>query len=191
MRTARATATPLVCQNANRETPRPAACMDHSTTAPAADLLRAFLDARYAVFLPGGTVELRPGAVFSTPLAPPGTAWALLTAHNPRAVAQSPADNAAAQTRLLARLHAAGHRCWPGRNDDGHGGHAEDTVFTLGIDLPFADALAFEFAQCALLAGRTGEPARLRCLRAWWPGAVVDTPFVDWVACAVAHPRSP
>lgn len=165
--------------------------MDHSTTAPAADLLRAFLDARYAVSLPGGPVELRPGEAFTTELAPPGTGWALLTAHNPRGVVHAAADNAAAQSRLLARLHAAGHRCWPGRNDDPHGGHPEDTVFTLGIDLPSADALAREFAQCALLAGRLGEPARLRCLRAIWPGAVVDTPFVDWVGSPVDHPRSP
>jgi hypothetical protein len=156
--------------------------MDHSTAETASSLLHAFLDARYAVFLPEGTIELHIGEVFMPSLAPASACWALLTAHNPRAIPRTGAENAAAQARLLARLHAAGHHCWRGRNSDPHGGHAEDSIFTLGIDLSTADALAREFEQCALLGGRIGEPVRLRCLREFWPGAIVDTPFVDWVA---------
>jgi hypothetical protein len=165
--------------------------MDHSHTAPDSDLLPAFLDARYAVFLPEGPMELRPGHVFTTPRAAHGTPWALLTAHNPRGVARPAAHNADAQARLLAQLRDTGLPCWPGRNADAHGRHAEDSVFTLGLENTQADALAHAFAQSALLAGRNGEPARLRCLVDFWPGAVVDTAFVDWVASDVAHPRNP
>jgi hypothetical protein len=165
--------------------------MDHSHTAPDGDLLPAFLDARYAVFLPEGPIELRPGRIFTTPRAPAGTPWALLTAHNPRGVARPAGHNAAAQARLLARLRDTGLPCWPGRNADVNGNHAEDSVFTLGLATTAADALAHAFGQCALLAGCIGEPARLRCIGDCWPEPVVDTPFVDWVASDVAHPRSP
>jgi hypothetical protein len=165
--------------------------MDHLHAAPDDDLLPAFLDARFVVFLPEGPIELRPGRVFTTPVAPDGTPWALLTAHNPRAIVRPAAHNTAAQARLLAKLRDTGLPCWPGRNADAHGNHAEDTVFTLGLDTRSADALAHAFAQCALLAGCNGAPARLRCLVDFWPGPVVDTPFVDWVASDVAHPRSP
>lgn len=154
--------------------------MRHPPATP--PLLDAFLTAHYRVFLPEGERRLAPGRPFSAAVGAPGTPWALLTAFNPGAAAAGPDANDAAQSRLLVALRAAGHACWPGRNSDPEGGHAETSVFALGIDAAQADALADRFGQCALLAGRLGGPVVLRVLCAHWRAGVVDTPFVEWVA---------
>jgi hypothetical protein len=145
-------------------------------------LVDAFLTAHYRIFLPDGEARLLPGRPFSAKIGAPGTPWALLTAFNPGAAAVAHAANDAAQSRLLAMLHAAGHACWPGLNSDPEGGHAETSVFALGIEPVQADALADRFGQCALLAGRLGGPVVLRVLTAHWRAGIVDTPFVEWVA---------
>lgn len=154
--------------------------MRHPPATP--PLLDAFLTADYRVFLPDGERRLVPGRPFAATIAAAGTPWALLTAFNPGAEVAAGAANDAAQSRLLAALHAAGHACWPGLNSDPEGGHAETSVFALGIEPAQADALADRFGQCALLAGRLGGPVVLRVLTAHWRAGVVDTPFVEWVA---------
>ena len=163
--------------------------MHHPPATP--PLLDAFLTAHYRVFLPDGEQRLVPGRPFAAAIGPAGTPWALLTAFNPGAAARESRDNDAAQSRLQAALHAAGHACWPGLNSDPGGGHAERSVLALGIAPDAADALADRFGQCALLAGRLGGAVELRVLRARWPSRIVDTPFVQWVASAVPGPASP
>lgn len=154
-------------------------------------LLAAFLAAQYRVYLPDGEHLLAPGRPFGAKIGAAGTPWALLTAFNPGALACEARANDAAQSRLLALLRAAGHTCWPGLNSDPRGGHAERSVFALGIGAEEADRLADRFGQCGLLAGRLGEAACLRVLRAHWRLPVVDTPFVVWVASVSTEAQRP
>lgn len=163
--------------------------MHHPPATP--PLLDAFLKAHYRVFLPGGEARLVPGRPFAAHIGTPGTPWALLTAFNPGGRDSPHAANDAAHSRLLAALHAAGYACWPGLNTDPDGGHAETSVFALGIEAAQADALADRFGQCALLAGRLGAATQLRVLRAHWHAGVVDTPFVEWVASAAPPTARP
>lgn len=154
-------------------------------------LLHAFLTAQYRVRLPDGEQHLVPGRPLASRIAADGTPWALLTAFNPGAEARGAHANRAAQSQLTSALRVAGHACWPGRNSDPQGGHREPSIFVLGIAAADADQLATRFGQCALLAGRVGEPVVLRILRARWPGPVVDTAFVHWVASTVPRPPCP
>lgn len=86
--------------------------------------------------------------------------WAFITAWNPQSVKPNdPADNDAAQARLLERVRH--HRIWTGRGRSVDSSWMEDSLLIGGISAQEAEAIGREFNQRAILIGVVVEPARL------------------------------
>jgi hypothetical protein len=114
----------------------------------------------------------------------PGLPYALLTAWNPGSVPLERAANEVAQARLRARLAALGVALDPALGRDADATWVEPSVLALGLGLADADACARAFGQNGILAGRLGEPVRLRLYRPDWRAAAarakLDLGFVEW-----------
>lgn len=152
---------------------------------PGPELLRAYLNAEYVIETPAGFRVLRVGETAALPVE--GTpAFAVITAANPASVALPEDENARRHEALLRLLRRLQLPAWPGVNRSIDGTHAETSVLALGLTALAADHLASRFGQYAIVAGRAGDPARLRCYQRAWRDANakahVDTAFVDWVA---------
>ncbi len=95
-------------------------------------------------------------------------AWAFITASNPRSVPLVAADNAARMSRLAQQLRDRGlaHYAGMGVGDDTTW-PAEPSLLVVGLAESEALALARDFDQLAIVAGRRGEAARL----VWVDGA--------------------
>lgn len=88
--------------------------------------------------------------------------WAFITASNPRSVRLGDADNARRMDALRARVRALGLPHFPGAGVAiGGDWPAEPSLLVVGIAEADAVALAREFEQHAIVAGRRGGPARL------------------------------
>ncbi len=150
-----------------------------------ANVLRAYLDARYWADPPGGRIALIIGRVPELPGAMDvGAGCALITACNPGSVVRSDADNEAANALLRERLTQVAATIFAGDGGSADGAWSEPSWFALGIAPEAAGALGREFGQYAILAARAHEPLELHVLD---PGLGVDpgmdTRFVRWVAC--------
>ena len=137
-----------------------------SVPAAARALRPAYLATAYWAYTPRGAIEIRVGVrslVLERVLREYAERdWIFLTAFNPHSRPAPAAVNQAAQTRLLARLHAAGGIVFPGTGvPDGTGWVPEPGFLGVGIDAPRGLALAAEFGQNALLAGAAGTAADL------------------------------
>lgn len=137
-----------------------------------AETLGLYRLARYVAETASGEIELRVEQVDAEAdarlAAEAGIArdWALVTAFNPDGVARSPDDNAARHAAFCARLQADGIRSIAARGEDPSGDWPAEHSRLL-IDPPpgYAEAIAREFAQNALLSGALGAPAEVRWLR--------------------------
>lgn len=153
-------------------------------------LITAYMNSAYRVRPDAVTaIEVRvgaPAAMLEQHL-PQASRFGILSAWNPDSRRLDDAANALAQARLALMIKRAGYISRPARN-------APDTAWeeaaSLLLDPPpdAVDALARRFGQAATLYWRRGEAVRLR---AYLDGALgpahaecMDTPFVDWVACA-------
>jgi len=126
---------------------------------------RAALERAYrATTYRAGPLRLRVGersAALDAMLAERGAdEWAYLTAWNPGSQPCPEAENRAAQGRLLERLAAWPTLAGESRGDDASW-PAEPSVLVLGIGRGEAMALAREFGQAAILAGRRSGAAEL------------------------------
>jgi len=103
----------------------------------------------YEADLPAGRVTFRTGAPPQGPA--PAQTLAILTGWNPGHARPGEAANRAANARLAAELHRAGHVAYPacGRSPDGR--HAEPSFAVTGIGAEAALALAGRFGQAAIL----------------------------------------
>ncbi|MGE5385869.1 MAG: DUF3293 domain-containing protein [Betaproteobacteria bacterium] len=121
-------------------------------------LAAAYAATTYCVFLPQGPLELRleqaNAALVRWLKDEDITAWAILTAHNPRSERFSAAENAERQSSLECKLLEQGYEPYVGENraDNGQWG-AEETCFIPKISLPQAIVLARQFGQNALVFG--------------------------------------
>ena len=125
----------------------------------------------YRARTPRGAMSLRIGlesAALAALLAEYSAAdWAFISASNPRSVPAPRADNEAAQRRLLQRLRDCGAIVFSGEGiADGDAWEPEHSYLALDIPRQRALALAREFSQHAILAGRAGGPAELVWTRA-------------------------
>ena len=93
--------------------------------------------------------------------------WAFITAWNPHSVQLPVETNTAAQQQLLATLRAnAGlASLYPGVGI-GSSGWYEPSLFVVGLDLDFLDALCAAHAQNAYVHGRGPASASLRLVAA-------------------------
>lgn len=161
--------------------------------APGPDLVANYLATLYLVRSPGGERLIRIGEPVPAAWlgADPGEPFVLITAWNPRSARRTEHENRRAQAELFDALDAAGARRWPALGRDSADTWREESALAVGLAPARSDALACRFGQHAVVAGVLDAPARLRCyVRApARPPASVDTPFVDWVACA-ALPES-
>lgn len=129
-------------------------------------LLAAYRKTHYRVRAPAGDLVLRVGvhaAAFDALLTARGVATAaLLTAHNPRSAVSSPAQNAAAQARLLAAISAGGWDSLAAEARDPDGvWPMEPMRAILGIEHAAARALAQAYEQNALVWIVAGAPPAL------------------------------
>ena len=154
-------------------------------------LLRDYLKSHYRIGLAEGELTLRIGENVAHPSLETGLPFAFMTAWNPRSMAQPRAANEAAQRGLDELLAKAGATLYPAVGGDPSGTWQEGSVFAVGVPLETADQLATQFEQNAIVAGRIGEPARLRVYRVEWKKALeqsgaessaLDTSLIDWVA---------
>jgi hypothetical protein len=128
-------------------------------------LLEVYVETAYDVHLPGGTVSLRHGArapALDALLAPEATEWAFLTAWNPGSRLLARPENERRQA-VLVRSLSGRYRLFhgEGRGDDG-AWPPELSVLALGLPLAEALRVGRAWGQVAVLAGRRGEPARVR-----------------------------
>lgn len=126
------------------------------------DLLRAYQASIYEIDDPHLTI--RPGETnprLDELLVSEGLqTWAFITAWNPQSVQpKDPADNHAAQARLLERVRH--HRIWSGRGRSVDATWHEDSLLIGGITEPEAARIGREFNQRAIVFGVVAEPARL------------------------------
>jgi hypothetical protein len=136
-----------------------------------ADLAALYRRARYRVAAPAGDFELRVGApspALDALLARHGTtSWAFLTAVNP---GSRPLPEHVNQERLAAlerRLAAGGWPRYAGAGIDPEGSFPDEPSFlVLGAPRALLLALAAEFGQAAILAGRAGGAPELIFLAA-------------------------
>jgi hypothetical protein len=129
-------------------------------------LARAYLDTAYCVDHPAGQFSLRigePCAALEALLREHGvTAWAFVTACNPRSQPLPPAENAARHAQLLAHVRAAGWTAFAGRGMADSGGWTEESLLILGMNDVAAVNLGLAFGQNAVVVGETGAVPRLR-----------------------------
>ena len=155
----------------------------------ATDLLRAYLAAEYRA--DAGKIVLRVGeAIPAMPGLAAATPVAFLTAWNPRSLARSERENTKALGDLRAALEREGAQVLAGEGVDPRGTWREPSLLAIGLEAARADDHARAHEQNAIVAGRVGEPARLRVHRIEWRDgareAGLDTSFIDWVASAAA-----
>lgn len=87
--------------------------------------------------------------------------WGIVTACNPGGV-QTADQNAVRNEALLARIRASGWRYYFASNHADFGGWPVEPGFcVLGVDEAALRALAFDFAQLAIVVGEVGKGARL------------------------------
>jgi hypothetical protein len=115
--------------------------------------------------------------------------WALLTAWNPRSTVLTPEQNAARHARLIARIDDLKLPRFPSQGlGDDPAWPPEEGLLIVGIDSRQALALAAEFEQHAIVAGRGGEPAELQfpfwedAEEALARGLDSDDRVVEWTA---------
>lgn len=129
-------------------------------------LARAYLDTSYCVDHPAGNFSLRMGepcAALDALLREHGvSAWAFVTACNPRSQRLPSAQNAARHARLQARVRASGLTSFAGRGKADNGVWVEESLLILGIAEAAAVSLGVAFGQNAVVAGEAGGTARLR-----------------------------
>jgi hypothetical protein len=152
-------------------------------------LLRAYLAAEYRA--DAGRIVLRIGEPIPAGAGmEPGAPVAFLTAWNPRSLARSERENRKALADLRAAIERGGAKVLDGEGVDPRGSWREPSLLAIGLDAEHADDFAREHEQNAIVAGRVGDPARLRVHRLEWrdgtAAAGLDTRFIDWVASAAA-----
>ena len=90
------------------------------------------------------------------------TSWAYLTAWNPQGKTLPPDVNDQRQEQLRTALARGGFDFAEGQSEPADGNEmAECSVLVFGITEKDAVALAREFDQLAIVAGKKGQPARL------------------------------
>lgn len=153
-------------------------------------LLAAYMNSAYRVALDATTAAvLRVGRRTATleRRLPRACSFGLVSAWNPGSRRLDGAANARAQAELVRMIRRAGHAS---RGVTNAPGSVWEEPACLLLDPPVddLDALARRFGQAATLYWRRGGAVRLR---AYVDGALgpareecMDTPFVDWVACA-------
>ncbi|MFZ5750487.1 MAG: DUF3293 domain-containing protein [Pseudomonadota bacterium] len=138
---------------------------DRTGTTVTPELLAAYEATDYAIAADPGAVA-RPGVPsveVDALLSRFGVRTAaVLTAWNPLSQTTPPAENAAAQARLVARLRAEGLPTLPaeGRGRDGTW-PPEESLCILGIEMEAAHRMAGDFRQAAFLWLETGLPPRV------------------------------
>ena len=92
------------------------------------------------------------------------TPWTYLTAWNPLGRPDAPDTNRARNTRLVAQLHEAGYRCYPGRGQPppGEAWEAEESYWILGMSETAGADWAVRYGQLAYLTGSGISSAALR-----------------------------
>lgn len=164
---------------ANLSTPCTCTRMEH-------DLLDQFLHAEYGC--EHGTPALI--HIGESSALPASRHW--ITAYNPLGAACPDASNLAAQQCLLEAVAAAG---WHGEAGFARAPAAaagqpspwqEPCVVLHAVPDALVDRLAHQFRQLATVALHPGQPARLRCYRAFWHErfhrADMDAANIEWVA---------
>lgn len=141
------------------------------------DLAAAFANAEYVVDIGPATVvvrigELAPALERATGERP----WAIVTAHNPGGVRQPADRNASAHRRLRRHLRElAPGLLLPACNRDPAGRWPDEPGWLFTPEsIDQADRLARRFGQCAIVAGRPGQPAGLR-MYGNWPGRLPES----------------
>lgn len=140
------------------------------------DLVRAFLDTEYLVFIADDPCTVRIGRAH--PPVDRQTAnqpWAIVTAYNPDAVGQSRIDNRRRHERLVDRVKAAGLETSPACNRDPSGRWPDEPGLLLHpCPVETARHLALEFGQAGFVASRPGMPAGLWLIGDGWPARLPE-----------------
>jgi Protein of unknown function (DUF3293) len=131
-----------------------------------AALERVYRETAYCVDHPAGNFCIRIGE----PCAPlevllrehDATAWAFVTACNPRSRLLSSAENAARHAQLLAHVRALRLTAFAGRGRADRGGWLEESLLIVGIEDSAALTLGSAFGQNAVVCANAGGVARLR-----------------------------
>jgi hypothetical protein len=131
----------------------------------------AYRQTTYWVETPGFAARLRVGVAssdFDACLLPLGvTAWAIITACNPRSEPHPPVENRRKQQQLADRIWQAGYVAWPalGVGDSGEW-YPETSLCVLRISPENACDIARGFDQHAIVIGKVGAATELRFLDA-------------------------
>jgi hypothetical protein len=134
-------------------------------------LERLYRRARYRVELAGGAVELaigRRSPALDRELERAGAStWTIVTACNPESVPLGAEENRRRAAELARRISSAGWSTWPSAGVDPDGRWPEEPGFlVLEAPLPAVRALAADYGQAAIVAGRRGGVAELLWLAA-------------------------
>ena len=150
------------------------------------DLLDQFLSAEY------GCNRGTPALLHIGECCVPTGSRHWITAYNPLGAACADAVNLAAQQQLQEAVAAAGWHCEPGfaRAPAVAPGRSspwqEPCIVLHSAPDALVDRLAHRFRQLATVVLHPGQPARLRCYRAFWyerfHRADMDAANVEWVA---------
>jgi len=131
-----------------------------------ADLDLAYRNTIYGVDHPAGDFDIRidaPCALLDALLREHGiTAWAFVTACNPRSQFLSSEENAARYAQLLVHVRALGLNVCTGRGKAAGGDWVEESLLILRLEEDAAVALGAAFEQNAVVVGKLDEVAKLR-----------------------------
>jgi hypothetical protein len=130
-------------------------------------LEQAYLRTRYVVDHPGGEIVLRVGRC-STRLdallrEAQCDTWAFVSACNPASRRLGVEENAARHAALLAQVKTLGRPFFAARGEADDGDWCEPSVLVVGMAEAGAVALGRAFGQNAVVVGRAGAAAELRC----------------------------
>ena len=150
----------------------------------AAQLVAAYAHAHYGARLDGTDLPMRVGSPARELEARwPAQRYVFITAWNPASLPRPDAANHDADTRLVARLDAAGTARLAAWAQDADGLWREPGWLLADVGVDEGVALARAFDQAGILTGQRGQPLRLRMIAARPAELPVSTDAeacIDW-----------